>query len=106
MLLHPINVNAAFMSRRRRRTMPTVLAFHEVDDVDKWLGSPKREELFGPRGISVRTFRDQKGSNRVGLILEVPDMSVLQETLESAEAGAAMQHDGVRPETLVILEEG
>jgi hypothetical protein len=85
--------------------MATVLAVHEVDDVDHWLSSSRREEVFGPRGISVRTFRDQKGSNRVGLILEVPDMSVLQEILESEEAGAAMQHDGVRPETLVILEE-
>lgn len=86
--------------------MPTVLAFHEVDDVDKWLSSPKREEVFGSRGISVRIFRDQKGSNRVGLILEVPDMSVLQEVLGTEEAAAAMQHDGVRPETLLILEEG
>jgi hypothetical protein len=85
--------------------MPTVLAFHEVDDVDKWLSSPKREEVFGGLGISVRTFRDQKGSNRVGLILEVPDMSALGELLETEEAAAAMQHDGVRPETLVILEE-
>lgn len=85
--------------------MPTVLAFHEVDDLDKWLSSPKREEVFGARGISVRTFRDQKGSNRVGLILEVPDLSVLQEVLETEEAAAAMQHDGVRPETLLMLDE-
>lgn len=85
--------------------MPTVLAFHEVDDVDRWLGSSKRDEFFGGLGISVRTFKDQKGSNRVGLILEVPDMSVLQEALESEEAAAAMQHDGVRPETLVLLGE-
>ena len=86
--------------------MPTVLAFHEVDDVDHWLSSPKREELFGPAGISARTFRDPKGSNRVGLIMEVPDMSVLQEILETEGAAAAMQHDGVRPETLLILDEG
>jgi hypothetical protein len=86
--------------------MPTVLAFHEVDDVDKWLASPKREEVFGTEGISVRAFRDPKDSNRVGLILEVPDMSALQALLGTEEAAAAMQHDGVRPETLVILEEG
>jgi hypothetical protein len=85
--------------------MPTVLATHEVDDVDSWLSSSKREEFFGPRGISARTFKDGKGSNRVGLILEVPDMSVLQEILDTEEAAAAMQHDGVRPETLLILEE-
>jgi len=86
--------------------MPTVLAFHDVDDVDKWLSSSKREEFFGPRGISVRTFKDQKGSNRVGLILDVPDMSVLEEMLTTEEAAAAMQNDGVRPETMLILEEG
>jgi hypothetical protein len=85
--------------------MATVLAVHEVEDVEKWLSSSKREEFFGPRGVTVRTFRDQKGSNRVGLVMEVPDMSALQEMLSSEEAAAAMQHDGVRPETLVILEE-
>jgi hypothetical protein len=85
--------------------MPTVLVFHEVDDVDKWHASSKREEFFGPRGISVRTFKDGKGSNRVGLILEVPDMSALQEMLATEEAAAAMQNDGVRPETLLLLEE-
>jgi hypothetical protein len=41
-----------------RGTMETLLVFHEVDDVDHWLGSPKREEFFGPLGITVRTFRD------------------------------------------------
>ena len=46
--------------------MPTLLVFHEVDDVDHWLASPKREELLGPMGMTgVRTFRDTQGSNRV-----------------------------------------
>ena len=85
--------------------MPTVLAFHDVDDVDHWLSSPKRAELFGSAGVSVRTFRDPKGSNRVGLILEMPDIAVVQEILERDESAAAMEHDGVRPETLLILEE-
>ena len=48
--------------------MPTLLVFHEVDDVDHWLASPKREEFFGPLGMTARTFRDPAGSNRVGLI--------------------------------------
>jgi len=26
----------------------THLIFHEVDDVEHWLQSPKREEVFGP----------------------------------------------------------
>ena len=85
--------------------MPTLLALHEVDDVDKWLASPKREEFFGPLGITVRTFRDPEGSNRVGLIAEVPDMAVFEEAMQSDEAAEAMKTDGVRPETLVILSE-
>jgi hypothetical protein len=55
--------------------MPTLLGFHEVDDVDHWLSSPKQEEVFGPLGITVPTFRDPEGSNRVRLIVEVPDMA-------------------------------
>ena len=38
--------------------METLVVIHEVDDVQHWLGSPKRKELFGPRGISVRPFHD------------------------------------------------
>ena len=85
--------------------MPTVLAFHEVDDVDHWLNSPKREEVFGPLGVTVRTFRDTQRSNRVGLIAEVPDMAVLQQFMQTQEAAEAMKFDGVRPETLVFLTE-
>ena len=58
--------------------MPTLLVFHEVDDVDHWLSSPKRDEVFGPVGIKIRTFTDPAGSNRVGLIAEIPDMARLR----------------------------
>jgi hypothetical protein len=86
--------------------MTTLLAFHEVDDVDHWLSSPKREEVFGPLGITVRTFRDPEGSNRVGLIAEIPDMAEWQELMQSEAGADAMKFDGVRPETLLILTEG
>jgi hypothetical protein len=86
--------------------MPTLLAFHEVDDVDHWLSSPKREEVFGPLGITVRTFRDPEGSNRVGLIAEIPDMAEWEELMQSEAGADAMKFDGVRPETLLILTEG
>ena len=86
--------------------MATYLAFHEVDDVEHWLNSPKRAEIFGPMGITVRTFRDPEGSNRVGLIFEIPDLAAFQEFLQSEVAAEAMKHDGVRPETILILSEG
>ena len=85
--------------------MPTLLVFHEVDDVDHWLASPKREEFFGPLGMTTRTFRDPEGSNRVGLIVEVPSIEAWQAALESEEAAEAMKFDGVRPETIIGLVE-
>lgn len=86
--------------------MPTLLVLHEVDDVDHWLASPKREEFFGPLGISARTFVDPQTSNRVGLIFEVPDMATFEKALQTPEAADAMKHDGVRPDTIVVLVEG
>lgn len=85
--------------------MTTVIAFHEVDDLDHWLRSPKREEVFGPLGVTVRTFVDPAKTNRVGLIAEVPDMDAFQKLMQSEAAAEAMKFDGVRPETLVILVE-
>jgi hypothetical protein len=86
--------------------METLLVFHEVDDVDHWLASPKREELLGPLGITVRTFRDPAGSNRVGQIVEVPDVSTWEEALKTDAAAEAMKSDGVRPATILSLVEG
>jgi hypothetical protein len=86
--------------------METLLVFHEVDDVDHWLASPKRDEFFSPRGMTVRAFRDPAGSNRVGLIAEVPDIPSWEAALQTEEAAAAMKHDGVRPETIMVLVGG
>src|SRR5205085_6295934 len=39
--------------------MPTVIGYHHVKDKDHWLASPKREEFFGPLGVTnIRTFVD------------------------------------------------
>ena len=83
--------------------MPTVMIFHEVDDVAHWLSTPKRDEAFGSLGITVRTFVDPQKSNRVGLLAEVPDLDALLAFLATEPAAEAMKHDGVRPETIVML---
>ena len=83
--------------------MTTMMIFHEVDDVAHWVASPKREEVFGPLGISVRTFVDPEGTNRVGLLAEVPDLDAMMAMLQSEAGAAAMKFDGVRPETIVML---
>jgi len=83
----------------------TLLIFHEVDDVDHWLRSPRREQAFGPLGVTVRTFVDPENANRVGLIAEVPDMDAFRQLMDSEIAADAMKYDGVRPETMVTLVE-
>ena len=85
--------------------MPMLIAYHEIDDKDTWLSSPKREEFFGPLGITVRTFLDPQNPNRAALLADVPDMDAFQKAMESQEAADAMEHDGVRADTLVVLVE-
>ena len=86
--------------------MPTIIAHHDVDDTEHWLASPKREEFFGPLGItSIRTFTNPQNPTQVGLMMDVPDVDALVAALQSDEAAAAMQHDGVHPDTVVLLVE-
>jgi len=86
--------------------MPTVLAYHDVKDTDHWLASPKREEFFGPLGVTnIRTFVDPQNSNRVGLVMDIADMDAVMAAMQTDGAAEAMEHDGVLPETLVFLVE-
>ena len=85
--------------------MPALLVVHDVDNVEHWLKSPKRQELMGPRGFVVRTFVDPNDSNRVGLVVEGATYEDFQELLRSNEAPEAMKYDGVRADTLQVLEE-
>ena len=86
--------------------MPTVIGYHDVKDKDHWLASPKRQELFGALGVtSIRTFVDPANPDHVAILIDVPDMDAFQAAMQSPEAAAAMEHDGVLPETLVILVE-
>jgi hypothetical protein len=90
----------------KSRAMTTLVIVHEVDDVEHWRTSTRREEYFGPLGITARTFVDPDKSNRVGLIVECPSLEALQEALQGEAAADAMKFDGVRPETLQMLIEG
>lgn len=87
--------------------MPTVIGHHDISkDKDHWLASPKREELFGPLGVTnIRTFVSPDNPSRVAVLMDVADMDALMAAMQSEAAGAAMAHDGVVPESLVILVE-
>jgi hypothetical protein len=85
--------------------MPTMLVTHEVEDVDHWLKSPNREQLFGPLGYTIHTFVDPTDAHRVGLIAEGPGLDVFEEFMKTDAAANAMKEDGVRPDTVRVLLE-
>lgn len=83
--------------------MPKLIVTHEVDDVDHWLASPKRQEVFAGVAENIETYVHSADANKVGLTMEVDDMDALGALLQSDVGAAAMEHDGVRPETIVML---
>ena len=91
-------------------TMPTLIAFHEVDDGGVWAkawqqGAASRHEMFAKIGVTARTFRDPQNPASTGLILDVPDMDKFQAFMSSDEAKRAMEEDGLRADTLRMLAE-
>jgi len=86
--------------------MPTIFGHHDVKDTEHWLASPRREEFFGPLGVTnIRTFVDPTNRTRVGVLMDVPDMDAVMAAMETQEAADAMAYDGVVRDTLVILVE-
>jgi hypothetical protein len=87
--------------------MPTVMAYHDISKgKDHWLNSPKREEFFGPVGVSnIRTFVSPDDPTKVGIVFDISDLAALAAAMQTPEAGEAMAYDGVVPETLVMLVE-
>lgn len=84
-----------------------VIATHEVDDVGHWYNSPKRAEFFERHGMKVTAFRDPDGvSSMTAVLIETPDMETLDAALQTEEAQQAMQHDGVRPDTIKTIVAG
>ncbi len=86
--------------------MPTVIAHHNVKDKNHWLASPRREEVFGPLGVTnIRTFTDPQNPNQVAILMDVADMDAVMAAMQTETMTDAMAYDGVLPETLVILVE-
>lgn len=87
--------------------MPTIIGHHDITKgKDHWLASPKRNELFGAIGITnLRTFVDPLNPSHVAVMMDVPDLDAFSAAMQSPAAAEAMAHDGVVPESLVILVE-
>jgi hypothetical protein len=86
--------------------MPTIIVTHDVTDTDRWLSSPKREELLPSLGASnIRTFVNPQDRTKVGLVMDIRDLDALFAALENPpeEFVEAMKYDTVLPETMAIL---
>ena len=86
--------------------MPKLVATHEVDDVAHWLASPKRAEVFAGIATNMQTYVVPGSDNKVALSMEVADMDALDAMMKGEAGAAAMKHDGVRPDTLMLYIEG
>ena len=86
--------------------MPTVIGHHDVKDQKHWLASPKREEVFGPLGVTnIRTFVDPANPTRVAVLMDVADLNALMAAMQTEAMAKAMAYDGVVGDTLVLLVE-
>ena len=87
--------------------MPTVIGHHDISKgKDDWLASPKRDEVFGPLGVTnIRTFVNPENPTQVAVLMDVADLDALMAAMQSEAAAEAMAHDGVVPESLVLLIE-
>ncbi len=87
--------------------MPTVIGHHNISKgKDHWLSSPRREELFGPLGVTnIRTFVNPDNPSHVAVLMDVPDLDALMAAMQTEAAAQAMTYDGVIPESLVVLIE-
>jgi hypothetical protein len=90
--------------------MPTVIIFHEVNDGDHWAkawrqGPGSRHELFAKYDVKCKTFRDPQNKNYTGVFVEASDMAKFHAALESEEGKKAMAEDGLKLETMRMLNE-
>ena len=97
-------------SDQPKMAMSHIMITHSVDDGDVWAsawsGDDSRKDLFMENGAAhVHAFRSAENPNETGLVVAVEDMDVLFRMLESEEGLAAAAEDGVRRDTIEILDE-
>jgi len=101
---------AAPMQAMGPMNMTHLMISHEVEDGDKWLaawrGDDSRHKMFKENGARhVHTFQNADNPNQTGLVISVSDMDALNAMLTSEEGIAAATADGVKLDTMTILNE-
>jgi hypothetical protein len=65
--------------------------------------SERKSSVLGV--TNIRTFVNPDNPSQVAVLMDVPDMDALMSAMQSDAAAEAVAHDGVVPESLVILVE-
>ncbi len=97
-------------SAKPKMAMSHIMITHSVDDGDHWAaawsGENSRKNMFMENGAAhVHAFRSANNANLAGLVIAVKDMDALTAMLESEEGRAAAAEDGVRTDTMLLLNE-
>jgi hypothetical protein len=89
---------------KRRGIVATYVIFHEVDDVEHWLRSPKRREVFAePAGLTFRVFTDPAKTNRVALVVDIPDFEAFQQPSRRSRLMARLRSDAITRAAFPVL---
>ena len=71
--------------------MPTIIGYHDVKDTEHWLASPKREEVFGPLGVTnIRTFVHPENRTRVAVMMDVAYMDTVMAAMQTDDMAHAI----------------
>lgn len=97
-------------SPKPKMAMSHIMITHGVDDGDQWAaawtGEDSRKKLFKENGAGhVHAFVSPDNPNLAGLVIAVKDMDKLKAMLGSEEGLAAAAADGVRADTILLLNE-
>ena len=84
--------------------MAKIIVTAQVNDLDEWeAGFRTHGSLFRDLGISSPVHFGTAGNNEVGIYEEVADLDKMMESLTSPQVIEAMEHDGVRRETVKVI---
>ncbi len=90
--------------------MATVVITHDVKDGNHWAkawgsGPDSRHALFAKIGVKARTFRSKQHPDSAAVVFEVPDTAAFLALLYSDAGKKAMAEDGLKVDTIRVLDE-
>jgi hypothetical protein len=85
--------------------MATFLITAQVNDLTAWeKGFRTHSDLFAEYGLEAPILYGLGDDNRIAVLMETDDEAALTATLRSPDTIAAMQSDGVRTDTVRMIQ--